>query len=87
MAMRHTATTDYFAELRKQNIVGELSENKDVFLSGWYNEIKHYGYYFCDNPQDVEKALEVFKKCGFNYCKIRGTRCIEIMNNTREVKQ
>lgn len=83
MSMRHHTQKDYFLELRKQGITGELCE-KEVFLSGWYNNIRHYGHYFCDNPQDVEKALYIFTECGFNYCKIQGTRCIEIMHDTKQ---
>lgn len=73
---------DFFQELRNQGITGELSKFPYPHLYGWYNNIKHYGNYFCDNPQDAEKACEIFTKCGFNYCKING-RCIEIMHDTR----
>lgn len=75
---------DYFNELKKHGITGELSKHKIPYLTGWCNNIVHYGHYFCDNPKDVEKALEIFSICGFNYCKIKGTRCIEIMHDTKK---
>lgn len=83
MYMAAHSKKDYFAELRANGITGELSQIKHgPHLSGWNNNIKLYGYYFCDRPDDVQKALEIFTKCGFNYCKIKGTRCIEIMHDT-----
>lgn len=84
MYMAAHAKADYFQLLRKHGITGELSKHKIPYLTGWYNNITNYGHYFCDDPNDTETALKIFEYCGFNYCRIKGTRCIEIMHDSKK---
>lgn len=63
---------------------GTFKKNKDVTLLGWYNEIKVVGYVRCDNSNDTDKAMEILKECGYNYCQKKSEYCIEVMYDTSE---
>ena len=85
MYMAAHSKKDYFKELRKNGIEGELSKLKVPYLTGWYNNIAHFGGYHVhsNGANDVEKALEIFTDCGFNDCKIKG-RYIEIKHDSKK---
>ena len=70
--------------LALNGIVGRFHKNKIVTLLGWNNSIKVVGSVHCENPDDRERAIEVLKECGYNYCKINHhtKHGIEVMYDT-----
>lgn len=66
----------------RNGILGIFEKNKDIRLSGWYNEIKSVGYARCENPNDIDKVMEILKECGYNYCQKKSEYCIEVMYDT-----
>jgi hypothetical protein len=68
----------------RNGVHGTFKKNKDVTLLGWSNQIKVVGYVRCDNSNDTDKAMEILKECGYNYCKKKSEYCIEVMYDTSE---
>ena len=61
---------DLINELGKHGVKGKLDKKPMPTHSGMRNQILDYGTFYCDNPKDTKKALDVFTKCGYNLCEI-----------------
>ena len=68
----------------RNGILGSFKKNKEVVLLGWYNQIKVVGYVRCENPNDIDKAMEILKECGYNYCRKKSEYYIQVMYDTSE---
>lgn len=66
----------------RNGILGTFEKDKNVTLLGWNNQIKLVGYVCCDNSNDIDKAIDILKECGYNYCKKKSEHCIEVMYDT-----
>lgn len=63
-------------------IIATFEKNKDVMLTGFCNQIKHVGYVFCNDENGIDRAMEVLKECGYNYCRKESATCIKVMYDT-----
>lgn len=61
-----------------------FEENKETMVVGFRNQIKIVGGVWLDNADDMEKVLQILKECGYNYCRQKTDKYIEVMYDTDE---
>ena len=68
--------------LWRNGINATFKENKQTMLVGFRNQIKIVGGVWLDDSKDMEKVLQILKECGYNYCKQKAGKYIEVMYDT-----